>query len=137
MLLAPLGAVADTTGLPVSDLIIRVSGIESGRGAIQYGLYDSPENFPTRIGRIAKGKVPAALSGSKIVIKGLKPGFYAVAVFHDEDLNGEFDQGLFGIPLETFGFSNDARGFFSAPDFDDAKFRVGGQKTEISIELSR
>ncbi len=121
-LLPPLGAVADTTRLDTGDLIIQVSGLESGRGAIEYALYDSPENFPTRVGRIVKGEVPAIPSGSTIVIKGLAPGFYAVAVYHDENLNNIFDQGIFGIPLENYGFSNDARGFFSAPDFDDAKF---------------
>ena len=67
----------------------------------------------------------------------LTPGIYAVAVFHDENLNDIFDQGIFGIPLENYGFSNDARGFFSAPDFEDAKFQVRGQRTEISIELGR
>jgi uncharacterized protein (DUF2141 family) len=136
ILLPPTGAAADMTRLDTGDLIVRVSGMESKRGAIQYALYDSPENFPTREGRIAKGEVPVT-SGGTIVIKGLAPGYYAVAVYHDENLNGEFDQGVFGIPLETYGFSNDARGFFSAPDFDDAKFQVRGQKTEISIELGR
>ena len=131
------GAAADTARLRTGDLIIRVTGMESGRGEIQYALYNSPENFPQRSGRIAKGKVPVTPTGSTIVIKGLAPGNYAVAIYHDENLNDEFDQGIFGIPLETYGFSNDARGFFSAPDFDDAKFRVGGPKTEISIELGR
>jgi len=135
--LPPPAAVADTARLQTGDLVIRVSGIESGRGEIQYGLYNSPRNFPARSGQIVRGEVPAAPAGTTIVIKGLTPGFYAVAVFHDENLNDEFDQGLFGIPLENYGFSNDARGFFSAPDFDDAKFRVRGQRTEITIELGR
>jgi uncharacterized protein (DUF2141 family) len=132
-----VGAAADTARLQTGDLIIRVTGMESGHGKIQYALYDSPEGFPARKGRIAKGGVPVTPLTSTVVIKGLTPGFYAVAVYHDENLNDEFDQGIFGIPLETYGFSNDARGFFSAPDFDDAKFRVGGPKTEISIELGR
>jgi uncharacterized protein (DUF2141 family) len=119
------------------ELIIRVTGLESGQGDIQYALYNSAKHFPTREGRIAKGAVPANLSGSTIVINGLAPGDYAVAIFHDENRNGEFDQGLFGFPLETYGFSNDARGFFSAPDFGSAKFRVDGHKTEISIDLTR
>jgi uncharacterized protein (DUF2141 family) len=132
-----LAAAADTSRLQTGDLVIRITGIESRRGEIQYALYDSAKNFPTRTGRIKKGGVPASPAGSTIAIKGLAPGYYAVAVFHDENLNNKFDQGVFGIPLENYGFSNDARGFFSAPDFDDAKFRVRGQRTEISIKLSR
>ena len=131
------GAVADTARADAGDLIIEVTGIESGRGAIQYALYDLAKYFPTRIGRIVKGEVLVQILGSTIVLKGLAPGFYAVAVFHDENYNDEFDQGIFGIPLEDYGFSNNARGFFSAPDFDDSKFRVRGKTTVISIELGR
>jgi uncharacterized protein (DUF2141 family) len=131
------GTAAETAQRQTGDLVIRVTGMESGRGAVQYALYNAPDKFPTREGRIAKGAVPAAASGSTIVIKGLAPGFYAVAVYHDENLNDEFDQGLFGFPLETYGFSNNARGFFSAPDFEDAMVLVNGHKTEISIGLGR
>ena len=120
------GAVADTA-----------RAIESGCGAIQYVLYDLAKYFPTRIGQIAKGEGLAQISGSTIVLKGLAPGFYAVAVFYDENYNDDFDQGIFGIPLEDYGFSNNARGFFSAPDFDDSKFRVRVKTTVISIELGR
>lgn len=100
-------------------------------------LYDLAKSFPTRIGQIAKGEGLAQISGSTIVLKRLAPGFYAVVVFHDENYNDEFDQGIFGIPLENYGFSNNARGFFSALDFADSKFRVRGKTTVISIELGR
>ena len=135
MLLQPLGAAADSARLNNGDLFIQVSGIESARGTVRYALYDSAKNFPTSKIRVAKGGVLATPSGTTIIVNGLKPGFYAVAVFHDENLNKKFDQGVFGIPLEKYGFSNDARGFFSAPDFEEAKFQVRGQRTDISIEL--
>ena len=136
-LLASDETTAETARLQQSNLTIRVVGMESGKGAIEYALYNVPKYFPTRQGRIAKGAVAAGKNGSSITIEGLSPGYYAVAIFHDENLNGKFDQGFLGIPLETYGFSNDARGLFSAPDFDDAKFKVEGQKTVITIELSR
>jgi uncharacterized protein (DUF2141 family) len=118
------------------ELIVQVTGMGAGRGDIRYGLYNSPKDFPTREGRMAKGGVPVMLPQSTIVIKNLTPGFYALAIFQDENRNRKFDQGFFGIPLELYAFSNNVRGFFSAPDFKDAKFRVSGPKTEISIELS-
>ena len=128
---------ADLAGIYGTDLHIHIKGVETSRGVVQYGLYDSPDSFPGREGRIAKGEVRAVRDGVKIVIKGLKPGYYAVAAFHDENLNDSFDQGLLGIPLENYGFSNDARGFFKAPDFKDARFRVTGRQTTISITLGR
>lgn len=120
-----------------ADLAIVVRGLYSGTGAVHYAVYDRPETFPTRVGRLVKGEVPAATSGVRIVVPNLRPGRYAVAVFHDENGNGEFDQGLFGIPLEQYGFSNDARGFFGPPDFEDAAVDLGEARREITITLER
>ena len=47
--------------------------------------------------------------------------------------NHDFDQGIFGIPLEDYGFSNDARVFFGPPSFDDAAFELLEPKTKITI----
>jgi uncharacterized protein (DUF2141 family) len=136
-LFAPGATGADASRVAFGDLVIRVTGVGAGRGAIHYALYNSAKYFPKQIGHVAEGRVPAKSAGNTIVIKGVMPGYYAVAVFHDENLNDEFDQGLFDIPLEDYGFSNDARGFFSAPSFNDAKFRVRGPRTEISIKLGK
>ena len=128
---------ADVARLASTDLHIHIKGVETSKGVVQYGLYNSAVHFPSREGRVAEGEVRAIRSGVKIVIKGLKPGFYAVAAFHDENLNDSFDQGVLGIPLENYGFSNDASGFFSAPDIEDARFKVTGRQTTISITLGR
>ena len=120
-----------------SELHIVITGVDTDKGVVQYGLYDSAAQFPDGEERIAKGEVRATPEGVKIVIKGLKPGYYAVAAFHDENLNDSFDQGALGIPLENYGFSNDARGFFKAPAFEDARFKVKGRQTTISITLGR
>lgn len=128
---------ADVALLASTDLHIHIKGVETSKGVVQYGLYNSAAHFPSREGRIAEGEVRATREGVQIVIRGLKPGYYAVAAFHDENLNDSFDQGVLGIPLEKYGFSNDASGFFSAPDFEDAQFKVNGRQTTISITLGR
>jgi len=118
------------------DLAITVRGMDSISGAVHYAVYDRPEAFPTLDGRIARGEMPVTGDTVRILVRGLRPGAYAVAVFHDENGNGEFDQGLFGFPLEQYGFSNDARGFFAAPDFDSARIELGSGRRSITITLS-
>ena len=110
--LAPAAAEAATS--PASELRIRVDGVNSATGMVQYAVFDSPRHFP-----------------------GRSPRTTMVAVFHDANGNDEFDRGIFGIPLETYGFSNNASGFFSAPAFADAAFALHGPRTEISITLGR
>jgi len=109
--------------------------LRTGKGDVHYAVYDSPENFPTRDGRIAFGNVPAKRDGVKIPVKGLKKGTYAVAVFHDENRNDEFDQGLFGIPLEGYGFSNNASGFLGPPSFKDAAVILNKDMVRTVIRL--
>ena len=108
--------------LPVRDatLIVEVTGLRSEKGGVHYVVYGSPENFPKRKGRVFYGNVPAKAAGVAISVKGLKRGTYAIEVFHDENRNGEFDQGLLGIPLEGYGFSNNASGFLGPPSFKGA-----------------
>jgi uncharacterized protein (DUF2141 family) len=135
--LASVASGEELARLGATDLHIEVGGVRSASGVVQYAVFDSPSHFPSRIGRVAKGETPATSPKTEIVVRGLRPGIYAVAVFHDENLNDEFDQGIFGIPLEDYGFSNNVMGFFSAPDFEDAKFAVSGQRTTISITIGR
>lgn len=118
-----------------AELRVNVAGLRSGDGDVHYALYDKAEGFPTQRGKIAGDSVKAAAPGVVIVLGGLVPGRYAVAVYHDENGNGRFDQGIFGIPLEDYGFSNDASAWFAPPPFADAAVTVDGATTEITIRL--
>ena len=48
----------------------------------------------------------------------------------------QLDRGLFGIPAENYGFSNNASGSFGPPAFDKASFIFdqSGQALEILID---
>lgn len=118
-----------------AELTIEVLGMRSGDGLVHFGLYDNPETFPDKDGRLDGTEIPITGGKAKAGFKGLKPGRYAVAVFHDENANGEFDQGLFGLPLEDYGFSNQALVFFGPPDFESASVLVPEKGLSITIRL--
>ena len=108
-----------------AELRVRVTELRIDDGGVHFALYATPESFPKKEDRHAGAEVKAKDGGAIWVFRGLAPGRYAVAVYHDENGNGEFDQGFFGIPLEGYAFSNGATAFFSAPGFDDAAVTVG------------
>lgn len=62
-------------------------------------------------------------------------GIYAVAMFHDMNNNGELDKKAIGIPLEPYGFSNDAHGPIGPPSIDQAWFVFDKRHHVISIKL--
>lgn len=133
--LAVLVLVAAAPAAGAAELTVEVLGLRSGDGLVHFGLYDNPDTFPDKDGRLDGTEVPISEGRAVSVFKGLKPGRYAVAVFHDENANGEFDQGLFGLPLENYGFSNKAFVFFSPPAFDSAAISVPDKGLNITIRL--
>jgi uncharacterized protein (DUF2141 family) len=118
-----------------AELMVEVVGARSNAGRMHFGLYDDARKFPKKDGRA--GGFETAIAGNRAVgvFRHLKPGRYAVAVFHDENGNGTFDQGFFDFPLEDYGFSNDAAVFMSPPSFEDAAVSVPAEGIRITIRL--
>ena len=62
----------------------------------------------------------------------LPVGVYAVSFYIDSNNNQKLDFNFFGVPIEQYGFSNNAMGFFGSPSFDEASFRID---KEIKITI--
>lgn len=113
-------------------LLIVVDGIENKKGNLMVGLYDSSENH---MKKVACGfKIAVTDVTMEIEAAGVKDGEYSVAVYHDVNNNGKMDSGLFGIPTEKYGFSNNAKGFMGAPSFENSKIEFPKQKV-VRIHL--
>ena len=127
-------SIPKTPGPEKPSLKVDVQNVRVQEGAVHIGLYRSCADFPNckpleLIIVTVKGKpIQAAFS--------VEPGEYAVAVYHDENGNGEMDKRAFGLPKEPYGFSNNFRPRFSAPKFSDCRFRVGGEGKTISVRLN-
>lgn len=117
------------------DVTVRVVGLRSDAGAIHVAVWDDPEGFPDGDAFLMDRVVSAESNGVTAVFPGLAPGAYAFATYHDEDRDGEFDQGFLGVPLEGYAFSNDVRPFLSPPPFSAAAVEVGADASEIVITM--
>lgn len=81
------------------------------------------------------GEAPARLDATVVRVEHVPPGTYAAQVFQDENDNHKVDRGLFGIPREPIGFSNDAPLRRRGPSFEDARFRVAKSVERITLRL--
>jgi uncharacterized protein (DUF2141 family) len=45
------------------------------------------------------------------------------------------DFNFLGMPLEGYGFSNDASAPFGPPSFDDAAFRLGARASFVAVKV--
>ena len=117
------------------DLLVIVTGLRSQKGNVHIALYDEPNRFPESDGMIFKVEVPIVDGTARHKFNDLAPGRYAVAIYHDENDNDEFDQGFFGIPLEDYAFSNNAPVFLEPPSYVDAAFAVP-ETREMHIRIN-
>lgn len=121
--------VADTVTITVT-----VEGIRNSSGSIAIALHNEDSDFPESEAFMEQ-EVSLRSSGDvEITFENVPPGDYAVALMHDENDNGDLDFNEYGMPLEGFGFSNEAMGDQGPPDFDQAAFSAE-KDTDITVSL--
>lgn len=122
-------------GAAAADISVLVVGVRSNAGNVHIALYDDAARFPKSDGMVRKFEAPIDGRRARATFAGMPPGRYAVAVYHDENDNDEFDQGILGIPLEDYAFSRNAAVFLAPPSFSAAAFDVPPAGVTIEIRL--
>lgn len=117
---------------PEHSLTVTISNIESNEGTIQVGLYNSKSSF---LSTPYMSTGTQAKTGSvQVVFKNVPKGVYAISLYHDKDDNKELNT-FFKIPTEPYGVSNNAKGKFGPPNWEEAKFSILDKDTTQSIQL--
>ncbi|WP_203257255.1 DUF2141 domain-containing protein [Hyunsoonleella ulvae] len=112
---------------------VTISNLESNSGKVYISLYNSQASF------LGKGYKSTSLiiqnNSCEVVFKNIPNGTYAVSFYHDENNNNKMDTGMFGIPKEDYGCSNNAKGFMGPPKWEDAKFTINNESVTQHITL--
>jgi uncharacterized protein (DUF2141 family) len=122
-----------------TKLTIEVEGVRSAEGVIRFTVYsDDPERFLVRRGPISglsHMPAPAVMPTVETCVWLPGPGAYALSIFHDANESGNIDTGMFGIPTEGFGFSNDPPLRPRKPYLEEVLFEVPAGEHAITISL--
>ncbi len=113
-------------------ITVTIENIANNNGKIVLGLHtedtfmkgDGIMNTETEI---KDGKVT-------ITFENVEPGEYAIMALHDENENKRMDFRENGMPLESYGTSNNIM-TFGPPLFDDSKFKVEKENLELNIRF--
>jgi len=133
MILISVATVAGQAKTNTSSLMIHITGFETSTGVAKVAFVNSKKNFDEETPfkgynfNIIDNRVNKTIT--------LPHGEYAIKVYHDENSNNELDTRIFGIPIERYGFSNNARGAFGPPKYEDAVFILNSPKKEIFITI--
>jgi len=118
------------------EIVINISGLRSDKGKCLLYLFNNKKGFPNDAGKAINTAKGSILNGkATIVLKDIPDGEYAIGVIHDENGNGKMDTNFLGMPKEGVGVSNNAKGHFGSPSYEDSKFRLNRKSLIMTITI--
>lgn len=115
-----------------AKITVTIDNVLNDKGNVAFTLH-TKDTFMKGNGimsaetKITEGKV-------SITFENVQPGEYAIIALHDENENKRMDFRENGMPLESYGVSNNVMSF-GPPQYDDAKFKVEDKDLELNIRF--
>ena len=130
----PVAALAQSS---CPGIHVKVLNIRNSTGTVACALFESSVGFPIEYLRCATNIMVIKIRDAKarFDFPDIPAGTYALAVVHDENMNGKLDTNWMKIPKEGYGFSNDAKAFLGPPSFSAASFQYDGKSLDLTIPL--
>jgi len=127
---APLAAKTDTaTGALVANtttLEINFVKIANPTGQIMLALFDSKEAFDRGAAPVRAIAIPVTGETATATIPDVLHGRYGFKIVHDVNGDGAMNTNPFGMPIESFAFSNNAVGNMGPATWEAAAFDIAG-----------
>jgi uncharacterized protein (DUF2141 family) len=114
-------------------LTVSVTGLKPLKGDLYISLHNRSEYFQVADSAFMKKRIAIKKETESVVFEGVPSGTYAIALYHDENLDGAMAATENGFPKEGYGFSVKSK-FFGRPKFEQAAFDVGGNDT-VEIKM--
>ena len=105
------------------------------QGQVTVALFANDTAWRGRKQAVRTAQIQLADAGAQARFEGLAPGVYGVMAYHDRNANGRLDTLPIGLPVEPYGFSNNARATFGPPAWRAARFTAGPGQTVQQIRL--
>ncbi len=118
-----------------ASLALTFTGIQTQEGAILGQVYDNEAAYNGGGKPVRMIMIDTDAAEVLTMLEGLKPGQYAIRVFHDVDGDMKMGTNPFGMPIEPFAFSNNAIGNMGPAKWDAAVFEVTAGANAHSINI--
>ncbi len=113
-------------------LIVEIEVTKHNNGQIAFALFDAADKFL----KIPIRSDAKAVKNNKVIVEfdDIPKGNYSFSYYHDLNSNGELDTNFMGVPKEPYGFSNDQKGGFGPPSFEEAMIRID-KNTRLKLTI--
>lgn len=117
-------------------LTLRITELRNQQGVVCVALFSSADGFPDNTAKAMKAEgFPIKEIPLNITLADIPFGQYAVTVFHDENADGDLNTGVFGIPQEGIGFSENPKVWKGPPQFQQANFSFTPENPVVEIAM--
>ncbi len=121
-----------TPGNGNAKLVVEATALHNAVGEVAFTIYpDDKKRFLAKGAKLVRARVSARTPRACF---WLKPGYYAIAQYHDENSDHNFNRTLF-MPKEGFGFSNDAPTSIGLPSFESVRTPLSAQGTVVRMTM--
>jgi uncharacterized protein (DUF2141 family) len=122
------------TNNETASLTIDLEGIAEPIGNILVSICKQEQFMKTKCEYVGRFAV-SDLEDKPVFFPKIAVGTYAVQLFQDKNEDNKLASNFIGIPTEPWGMSNDAKGKFGPPSFEDAKIIIS-TNSQITITLN-
>jgi uncharacterized protein (DUF2141 family) len=120
----------------LGTLEVMIDGFRSARGHARVALFNRDAGFPDNESAAYRSALTEIANGRVHVrFEDLPFGPYAVSMYHDENDDARFNKGLFGIPKEGYGVSQNIVHATRAPRFREALFDLADGVQHITLRV--
>lgn len=116
-------------------ITVLLTGFENDQGTVKLCLCCSEDEYTGKTKEFCTASKELKDKKAEWVLENMPYGRYSVKAFHDKNDNSKLDTNFAGMPIESYGFSNNARGRFGLPPFDSAAFALNSPQIIIAIEV--
>jgi uncharacterized protein (DUF2141 family) len=122
--LAPAAPASTTT------LVVRLPAL-SPVGQVQVAVFNGSAAWRAHKKPVRSATMKVDQAEVEVRFEGMAPGVYGVMAYHDRNGNGRLDTLPVGLPVEPYGFSNNARGSFGPPAWTAASMTLHAGQTAV------
>lgn len=114
---------------------IHVSGLRSQSSDLYVAVFDSEEGFPKPEHSSTTTTISVDAESVEFSLSLPNSSPTGIAIFQDLNGDGKLTKNGFGLPIEPYGFSNNARSTFGPPSFSQAAFKASEKTSPIEITV--
>ncbi len=117
------------------SVAIHVTGLKNQSSTLFVAVFDSAKGFPKPEHSRETSTVPVTTDSVDFSLSLPDLATTGIAIFQDLNGDGKLTKNSFGLPIEPYGFSNNARSTFGPPSFSQSAFRVSDSTSSIEITV--